>query len=291
MHENTSMMNEDLPESIVEGIVTLPTIPPVLADLNAAIAHPDSTAVDIARIISRDPATATKVLRLANSAYYGLRNKVTTINHAVTMLGFNIIRNLVLTATVFDASPNRDISGLFEAEKFWRHSLGVGIAARIVAKEAFPQIGRRSDDFFICGLLHDLGKIILSQHVQAKFEKALISSRDRAIPLFEAEKRTIGCTHADVGRLLAKRWNLSPEVIFAVGYHHSPEKASDEYIKQAATTHLADIIARGMAIGAGGGSDPELDSAAWDALKLGKRKIPAIIAEIDKSLDVKELGV
>ena len=93
------MSNNEFSENLVDGIVTLPTIPVVLAELNDAIANPDSAASDIADIISRDPPTATKVLRLANSAYYGLRSEVTTINHAVTMLGFNIIRNLVLTAT------------------------------------------------------------------------------------------------------------------------------------------------------------------------------------------------
>ena len=229
-------MNEDLSERIIENIVTLPTIPVVLADLNAAISHPESSASDMAKIISRDPPTATKVLRLANSAHYGLRNKVTTINHAVTMLGFNIIRNLVLTATVFDVSSSGDISGLFEREKFWRHSLGVGIAARIVANEAFSEAERRVSDFFICGLLHDLGKIILGQHVQPRFEEALAHSRDNCVPLFEAEKEAIGCTHADVGGLLAKRWNLSLDVISALGHHHNPLELPEDQIKYAAVT-------------------------------------------------------
>jgi HD-like signal output (HDOD) protein len=285
------MMNEELSESIIESIVTLPTIPSVLADLNAAIAHPESSASDIANIISRDPPTATKVLRLANSAYYGLRNKVTTIGHAVTMLGLNIIRNLVLTATVFDTSSDGDISGLFEKEKFWRHSLGVGIAARVVAREAFPQVGRREDEFFICGLLHDLGKIIVAEHLQAKFEEALVLSRDLALPLFETEKKAVGCTHAEVGGLLAKRWNLSQEVTSALSYHHAPMEAPEEHRAYAATTHLADIIARAKGIGSGGGNNPELDRAAWDALRLSKRKIPLMLAEIDKSMEGEELEI
>ncbi len=284
-------MSEELSESIIESIVTLPTIPSVLADLNAAIAHPESSASDIANIISRDPPTATKVLRLANSAYYGLRNKVTTINHAVTMLGYNIIRNLVMTATVFDISSDGDIAGLFEREKFWRHSLGVGVAGRIIAKEAFPQAGRREDEFFICGLLHDLGKIILGQHLQAKFEEALVLSRDEAIPLFEAEKRAVGCTHAEVGGLLARRWNLSEEVTSALGHHHAPMKAPEEHIGYAAATHLADIIARAKGIGSGGGNNPELDRAAWDLLRLSKRKIPPLLAEIDNSLVGEKLEI
>jgi HD-like signal output (HDOD) protein len=285
------MSRDALSERIIENIITLPTIPTVLADLNAVIGNPNASASDIAKIISRDPPIATKVLRLANSAYYGLRNKVTTINHAITMLGFNIIRNLVLTATVFDTSLEGNRPGLFDGEKFWRHSLGVGVTARILAKESSLQTGRRGDEFFICGLLHDLGKIILNQHLQPKFEKALILSRAQAIPLFEAEQRVIGCTHADLGGLLAKRWNLSPEVTSALGFHHTPTEAPEEHVPYAVITHLADIIARAKNVGAGGGTNPELDRPAWETLKLSKRRIPSILSEIDNSLNIKELGI
>lgn len=284
-------MNEDLSESIVENIVTLPTIPVVLADLNAAISNPDSSAANIAEIISRDPPTATKVLRLANSAYYGLRNEVTTINHAVMMLGFNIIRNLVMTATVFDISSDNDIEGLFEKEKFWSHSFGVAVTARIVANEAFPESLRQNSEFFICGLLHDLGKIILVQHVQPKFEEALALSRDNSVPLFEAEKETIGFTHADVGGLLAKRWNLSSDIICALSHHHSPMVLQEDQIRYAAVTHVADIIARAKHIGSGGGADPELDRSVWDALHLSKQRIPIILEAVRRSLEKNGLKV
>lgn len=284
-------MHEETPESIIENIVTLPTIPSVLANLNAAVASPDSSAADVAAIISSDPPTATKVLRLANSAYYGLRNKVTTVNHAVTMLGFKIIRNLVLTATVFDESGMSNLSGLFEREDFWRHSLGVGIAARIVARESFGISGRQGDEFFICGLLHDVGKIIMAQFLHTKFEEALVVSRERHIPLVEAEKRVIGCTHAEVGGLLSKRWNLSDEITHALGYHHSPLSAAKEYIDYAGVIHVADFMARAKQIGSGGGTNPLLDRGAWNLLNLSKRKIPAVLSEIDKSLTEERLEV
>lgn len=285
------MKSQEFSESIVEGIVTLPTIPVILSALNEAISDPESSASDIASIISRDPPTATKVLRLANSAYYGLRSKVNTINHAVTMLGFNIIRNLVLTATVFDISTKNNIAGLFDMEKFWRHSLGVAVAARIIARETFPKAVNLGDEFFICGLLHDLGKIILGEHVQKKFEEALLSSRDRSIPLFEAEGDVIGCTHAQVGGVLAKRWSLSGGVIAAVGHHHIPLEAPDEHVKYAAIAHLADIFTRAKQVGAGGGADPELDQPAWEVLELSNRKIPELLKEMDKSLAMEELAI
>jgi len=282
------MKHEELPENLIENIVTLPTIPPVLAELNQAITNPDSSAADIAKIISRDPSTATKVLRLANSAYYGLTNKVATINHAVTMLGFNIIRNLVTTATVFDTSADGDILGLFDREKFWRHSLGAGISARILAKEAF-QTERGADDFFICGLLHDLGKIVFGQYLKSPFQQALQASASRHIPLFEAEKQIIGCTHVDVGALLAKRWNLSQQVVSAIAHHHQPLRAPAPFHNHAVVTHIADFIARKKDIGAGGGSDPQLERAAWDTLKISKRSIPLILNEVTNTLKMETL--
>ncbi len=285
------MTGQQLSEDLVDGIVTLPTIPTILASLNDAIADSDSSAADIGEIISLDPPTATKVLRLANSAYYGLRNKVSTINHAVTMLGFNIIRNLVLTATVFDFSGKKNIGGLFDVDKFWRHSLGVGVTAKIVARETFPKAANLSDEFFICGLLHDLGKIILGEYLQDKFKQALEFSRDQSVPLYLAEKSSIGCTHAEVGAVLAKRWNLSGGIITAVGYHHAPMEASEDQVKYAAVTHLADILTRAKEIGAGGGMDPELNREAWDALGLINRKIPMMLEDIGKSMTAEELPV
>jgi HD-like signal output (HDOD) protein len=276
-------MHEELPERLIENIVTLPTIPAVLAELNSAIANPDSSAAEIAKIISRDPSTATKVLRLANSAYYGLRSKVTTINHAVTMLGFKIIRNLVTTATIFDVPFHGDLSEYFDRDKFWRHSLGTGVAAQILAREAF-HVDRRNDDYFICGLLHDLGKIVLAQYLQAKFQQALQMSHERKIALFEAEMQVIGCTHADVGGLLAKRWNLSQEVITALHFHHSPLRAPEQFRNHTLVTHVSDYMVRKKAIGAGGGADPELEPAVWDTLRLSKRAIPDILAEIDNHM-------
>jgi len=285
------MTNEQLSENLVDSIVTLPTIPEIIVALNETIADPESSALDVSEIISRDPPTATKVLRLANSAYYGLRSEVSTINHAVTMLGFNIIRNLVLTATVFDLATEKTLAGLFDVEKFWRHSLGVGVAAKIIAKEAFPKAVNLSDEFFLCGLLHDLGKIILGQYLQDKFKEALVFGREQSIPLYVAEKSAIGCTHADVGGVLAKRWNLSGGIISALGHHHNPIEAPEDEVRYAAVAHLADILARAKEIGIGGGADPELDREAWDALELTNRRIPPILEEIDKSLAQEELAL
>ena len=284
------MTNGEFSENLVDGVVTLPTIPTILAALNDKIADPDSSASEVADIIAKDPPTSTKVLRLANSAYYGLRNKVSTINHAVTMLGFNIIRNLVLTATVFHFSDKKDVGGLFNTEKFWQHSLGVAVAGKIVATNSFPGAANLADEFFICGLLHDLGKIILAEYAQDKFETALLLSHEKGVPLYEAEQEIIGCTHAQVGGVLADRWHLSGGIITAIGYHHYPMEAGEDGVKYAAVTHLADILTRAKGIGnGGGGTDPLLIREAWDALSLVNRMIPEMMGEIGNSMATEDL--
>jgi HD-like signal output (HDOD) protein len=147
------------------------------------------------------------------------------------------------------------------------------------------------EEFFICGLLHDLGKIILLQHLQPKFEQALIISRDRGIPLFEAEMIAIGCTHADVGGVLAKRWNLSKETVCAILCHHGSAEVPKEQARYVAVTRMADYLARAKEIGGGGGVNPRFERAVWDTVGLSKSKIPSILLEIDKSFDSNELGV
>jgi HD-like signal output (HDOD) protein len=131
----------------------------------------------------------------------------------------------------------------------------------------------------------------MNQHLRPKFEQALVLSQDESIPLFEAEKKIVGCTHAEVGGLLAKRWNLSDEIISSLGYHHHPVEAPEEQIMYSAATHLADIITRDKEIGSGGGSNPELQPAVWDALGLSESTFPTMLTTIDKSLVEGELAL
>jgi len=270
---------------LIDDLVTLPTLPTVLQEVNTLVENPSSSANDVATVIQADVAIATKVLRLANSAYYGLRSKVTSVQHAIAMLGFNIIKNLAITATVFEQMGEGPVHQDFSHEDFWKHSVATGMVAKLLADRV--GLGRKElEAMFVCGLLHDVGKIILEQHIHESFVEALDVSRAEQMPLYKAEQQVMEFTHADVGALLADRWRLAPEVISAAQWHHAPLSAPDGEQLIPCLVHVADFIARVRPVGHGGGAvHPRMDQAAWDALGLKPNVVTEIIRELDDDVE------
>lgn len=267
---------------LIDDLVTLPTLPTILLQINELVADQNSSAADVAGVIQTDVAIATKVLRLANSAYYGLRSKVSSVQHAIAMLGFNIIKNLAITATVFENFQEGGAHPHFDHEQFWRHCVATGTLSRMLA----DRIGlsrKEIEAAFICGLLHDVGKIILEQHLHDRFLEALDLTSTEHIPLVKAEQDLFDFTHAEVGALLAERWHLAPEIVTACQHHHQPLAAPPGEQLLPCVIHVADIMARLRPIGHGGGAyHPQLDPAAWAELGLGTRVLDAVIREFDE---------
>ena len=267
---------------LIDDLVTLPTLPTILVQINELVADQNSSAADVAAVIQIDVAIATKVLRLANSAYYGLRSKVTSVQHAIAMLGFNIIKNLAITATVFENFQEGGTHPHFDHEAFWRHCVATGTLSRMLA----DRIGlsrKEIEGAFICGLLHDVGKIILEQHLHDRFMEVLDYTSTNQVPLVRAERELFDFTHAEVGALLADRWHLAPEIVAACQFHHTPLDAPAGEQQLPCIIHVADIMARLRPMGHGGGAvHPRLDEAAWAALGLGPRALEAVIREFDE---------
>ncbi len=267
---------------LVDDLVTLPTLPTILGQINDLIADQNSSAADVAEVIQTDVAIATKVLRLANSAYYGLRSKVSSVQHAIAMLGFNIIKNLAITATVFGDFNQGENHPHFNHEAFWKHCMATAAANRLLADRM--DLGRKEvEGAFICGLLHDVGKIIMCEHLHDRFVEALDLTATERIPLVAAEQKLLEFTHADVGALLANRWALAPEIITAAQFHHNPTEAPVGEELAPCMVHVADIIARLRPIGHGGGAvHPQLNEAAWAHLGLKTGMLESLILELDE---------
>jgi len=269
---------------LIDDLVTLPTLPTVLVQINELVADQNSSAADVAHVIQTDVAIATKVLRLANSAYYGLRSKVSSVQHAIAMLGFNIIKNLAITDTVFENFGEGEGHALFRHEAFWKHCVATGMVARLLA-ERMGLSRKEVESAFICGLLHDVGKVILDQHLHDRFYEALDLSGTEQIPLVNAEARILDFTHGDVGALLAERWHLAPEVTTASHFHHDPLAAPAPYQAMSAIVHVADFMARLRPVGHGGGAaHPPLNEEAWEALNLSKASIEPLLRELDEGI-------
>lgn len=269
--------------SLVDDLVTLPTLPTILGQINDLIADQNSSASDVAEVIQKDVAIATKVLRLANSAYYGLRSKVSSVQHAISMLGFNIIKNLAITATVFGNMDNGKAHPHFKHEAFWHHCMATASASRLLA-ERVGLSRKEIEGAFICGLLHDVGKIILDEHLHDRFHEVLDLSGSERIPLVAAEQKVLEFTHQEVGALLANRWQLAPEIIGAAEFHHDPLAAPAGEQLIPCVVHVADIVARLRPIGHGGGAvHPRLNEDAWAHLGLKMDTVEPLILELDEA--------
>ena len=226
---------------------SLASLPEVYYRLNQAILDPDCTFDNIGDIISSDASITTRLLRIVNSAYYGFSNRVETVTHALTVIGTDQLSQLVLATAVmsrFKGIPQE----IYDVESFWRHSLACGLAARSLAGFCNESNVER---FFVAGLLHDVGRLVMCTKVPDEVREVLKRSQESGRPLFKEEKKFFGFDHAEVGRRLIKAWLLPERLEESIGYHHAPE-LSINFPIEAAVTCLANGIAHSMQLGDSG---------------------------------------
>jgi putative nucleotidyltransferase with HDIG domain len=226
-------------EELIDGTISIPTIPTVLAGLQAILESPTGSAKDAAKVIEHDPATATRVLRLVNSSFYGLHNPVSDINLACSILGVQVIKNLAVQATVLHTVRSESGDDV-DAERLWDHSFRAAVACRVLAEKTELAGELTREDAYTCGLLHDVGKLILLGSQRDRFTEAVKLSRAERLPLARAEEQVFGFHHAHVGAVLAHRWRLPPSVQAAVRDHHDRDARRGALVKVANTyAHLA----------------------------------------------------
>lgn len=247
----------------------LPALPHVVQKLASMIGRPNVSAEDIGSLIEKDQVLAAKVLRLANSPFYGFPSRIASVPHAVVVLGLNVVKGLTLCATAYDIMKD---AGL---DQLWRHSLGVAITSQILGKHLDM---KNPEEVFVAGLLHDIGKVIL--YVKwpevGRTIKAANPAGDR--PMLEVEQELYDVSHADVGGWLADAWHLPITLREPILFHHQPGAAQDAPL-QTAVVHVADILVKGMACG-NSGDDlvPPLSRPAWELVGLTDETLAGCIA-------------
>ncbi len=223
----------------IGNVVNLPTLPGMVTHLMQAIREPDIGTNEIARLIGQDISLSAKVLRLANSAYYGIPRTITNVANALVVLGLQAVNTLVLSCTVFDMfSKPDDADGSYHVS-FWRHCLQTALLCRILAEQTNSHI--HPDDAFCVGLLHDLGKIAMDQYLHSDFQEVVRTAKTEKISFFEAELRTLNYTHVDVGEWLTGEWELPEVLLRPIRHHHEPEIEQVE-TKSALIAHVADRL-------------------------------------------------
>ena len=255
-------------EDLVDGTVSIPTIPTVLMEITDIFNSPDGSAKQAAAVIEKDPAIATRVLRLVNSSFYGLKNPVSNINLACSILGLKVIKNLVVQATVLQTFGSTPEIREFDARWLWDHSFKAAIACRMLVERTQIAAEMTKEDAYTCGLIHDIGKLILIDSQADRFSDALRLSRESKLPLARAEGEVFGFNHAHVGGLLANRWKLPPVVQAAVMYHHSPATNAEDWAR-GFVVKAANTLAHQAAMGTDGGYlGDQLDRDTLQALSL-----------------------
>jgi HD-like signal output (HDOD) protein len=232
----------------IEALNNLPTLPSIVSSLMAKIRDPLSSASDMAEIILHDLSLSAKLLRLANSTFYGIPRSIANVQDAVVLLGYQVIYTLVLSLSVFDLFPDNRRSPLFDRKAFWKHCVLTGAIAQEIAKKSkIP--GLDLNDAFCAGLLHDIGKIVMEQYLHDDMVKTLIYSRNMEIPSFEAEQRVLGFTHYHVSELLIQNWNLPDQLFYPIIFHNQPDtmdiletKISKQSFVNTWICHTADFL-------------------------------------------------
>ena len=261
----------------IEHFANLPTLPQVATRLMSIINNPLTSSSDVAFVVGQDLSLSAKVLRLANSAFYGIPRSITSINNAVVILGLKVINTMVLSLTVFDMFPDdKQTSALFDRKSFWLHSLSCGLIAKFLATRIRKVILFDPEEAFCAGLLHDIGKVVMEQYLHDDFHDALEHATRNKIPIYQAENSTLGYSHTDIAEWLTTSWSLPSEIRLSLMYHHDPQGSvqSQDIIS---LCHLADWLCykTGMVI-SGDYEAPALDENAMQLLKLLPEDIEAI---------------
>ncbi len=237
------MENELLKEK-VRNIIQLPALPTVAIEVASMIDNPKTSIAKLTNVISTDQVLTAKVLKIANSPFYGFQKKISTLDFAIMVLGFDSLKEILLSISLISAFKRRQ-DKRFNSKEFWTHSLATGIAARTIARDLGYRI---SGESFIAGLLHDIGILVTYQYFHSDFVRIVDAVSERKVTFHDMEHTVLQATHAEIGGWLAERWNLPDQLIEAIKYHHRPEMA-ERNPKLTALVHFVDFLCHKAQIG------------------------------------------
>jgi len=226
---------------IVNGFKNLPSLPEVVSDIIESLNNDDTNIESLTSKIMVDPALSTRILRMANSPFYGLSGKISSLKEACMILGTYSIKNMAIAVGI--VSDNLQKGNAINTRKLWEHAVGTGVAAKILAEH----IGIDHEIAFTAGLLHDIGKIILDTEYPEEYKKVIEYRVQNDCFISEAEIEVLGITHAEIGAIIAKYWSLPEAIIDAIQHHHLLQEK--EHQSLVSIIHIADIICRALEIG------------------------------------------
>jgi putative nucleotidyltransferase with HDIG domain len=264
-------------EEVAAAVAELPAMPSSIAEVIAACDDHDMTVGQLSQVILQDQSLTANILKLANSAFYGHARRVTTATEAVVLLGFSAIKSLAISS-----HTSRLLSGALpgyglRAGELWRHSIAVAFTARRLAVEVRLA---PVEEAFVAGLLHDIGKTILSGHMENAFDEVTRIAQEQRLPFHEVERELLGFDHAELGAAVARTWSFPDELVEAIRHHHSPEGAT---LKPALShcVHLSDAACTMLGVGLGtDGMMYGIDPSSLAVLGVGAERLASLMEDV-----------
>jgi putative nucleotidyltransferase with HDIG domain len=278
----------------LDTIENLPTLPIVAQKTLQLVSNKDSTMGQIAEVVNRDQAIAARVIRLTNSAFYGFSNRISSINHAIVILGLNTVKNLVLGISVVKTFAGCCLPSGFNREQFWIHTFSTAQGAKSIAE--YLQLPNE-EDYFIAGLLHDIGILAIDQFFHDQFIKILEYSAKHNVSYLECELDMLGITHGELGGKIVERWKVPDFIIDTLTYHHNPSEFSmnsEESRTIVPIVHIADTKSQKEGIGTFiNNFSNSYDEAILKEIKLTEGRLDKIFVQVKKETNtlIREWGL
>lgn len=267
----------------------MPPLSPTVSKVLALCNNRDTSPVELNKVVSIDPVLTGNVLRLINSAYYGMSQKITSVVRAITMLGINTVRNLLLSTAVLSTLGKKTNFNSLDSARFWEHSLATGVTAKLIAlRHKIPV--EQVESYFIAGLLHDIGKIPLNNKFPDEFKRAMEIADEQGKALFISENLIFGMDHALIGKLIAEKWILGDDISDTIEFHHTTGEYIGDHKSIVFIVSLADYFVNTLKIGYSGSMHrdeipPGILKYLKDNLGLTLNSLEGIIKDISSEVE------
>lgn len=266
------LLNNAAIQEVLSGMDTLPSLPTLYTRIMEELQSPDASVQKIGTIVAADPAMTAKLLQVVNSAFFGLRRRVSDPAQAVNFLGLDTVKSLVLAVGIFSQFAPSKIK-TFSMDQLWSHSVRTANLARTIAKQETENKQIR-EDAFLAGLLHDTGKLVLVSSYPEDYDRALAACRNGQGSLWVAEREVFGSSHAEVGAYLMGLWGLPDPIVAAIAFHHHPSQFAGQDFHPLTAVHGADVLEHESQGGAGAEWQNRLDPAYLTQLRLADHVEP-----------------
>jgi HD-like signal output (HDOD) protein len=268
----------------IQNLAELSTLPLVLTKILEVSNNPDSSAKDLGKAIAQDQSTSSMVLRVVNSAFYGRMRRVSSISQAIVILGFQTVKALAMSVSVFKKSPGAT-TGL-DRNQFWIHALGSATISQLLYQQCGDKTGLSPDEAYLCGLLHDVGKVVFDNYFTDEYEAVIAHAQKEKQWIGTSEQEILEMCHSEAGYYLSQKWKFPTSVVAGIRYHHSSSISDSSHATAIALTHIADHLCREISLGCGGDMQKvALNSGMLAIAQVSSADLEKVVTEVESMQD------